>query len=136
VFLRSRVSAADLRRATPRLAADTAPPPAHERLSALPLQIVAALAAAGALALLALEAVARSRRRGATADGDELARALRLVREAEDRPVPDRRRAVGLLARFLHGDSRRTANDLAWSRPAPEPPAVDALVTDVERGTA
>ena len=133
LHLRSRVSANDLERSSPRLAADTTPPPVDEQISATPFEIIAGLAAAAAVALLALQAVARTRRRRAPADGDELARALRLVREAEERPATDRRRAVGLLARLLHGDRRRRANDLAWSRPAPEPPAVDALVTDVER---
>jgi hypothetical protein len=133
VHLRSRVTSSDLERSTPRLAADTTPPPVDERISSTPFEILAALAAAGAVALLAFAAAARTRRRRAPVDGDELARALRLVREAEERPAPDRRRAVGLLARLLHGDNRRTANDLAWSRPTPEAPAVDALVTDVER---
>jgi hypothetical protein len=61
------------------------------------------------------------------------------VREAEQRPVPDRRRALALLARLLHGrdDALRTAaSDLAWSAPAPEPPAVDDLADRVEREAA
>jgi hypothetical protein len=70
-------------------------------------------------------------------DADELSRALRLVREAEARPVPDRRRALALLSRLLQskdGALGRTARDLAWSRRGPEPPPVDELVTRVERG--
>jgi hypothetical protein len=139
LHLRSRVTAADLARAAPRFAADTTPPPPHRRVSATPLELVAALVAGAAVVLLALEAAARARRRRPGDEGDELARALRLVREAEERPVPDRRRALGLLARLLRTRDaalERAASDLAWSRRAPERPAVDALVGDVEREPA
>jgi hypothetical protein len=139
VHLRSRVTAADLARSSPRFAADATPPAPHSRIPATPLQVLAALAAAAAVALLALEVRARARRRRPEAEGDELARALRLVREAEQRPAADRRRALGLLARLLrprHDTLGRTASDLAWSRPTPETPAVDALVVDVEREQA
>jgi hypothetical protein len=130
---RGRVGAADLARATPRFAADTTLPPPSYRIAPSTaetvLWIVAALAAAGAVALLTVGV----RRRRPAAAGDELARALRLARESEARPVEDRRRALGLLARLLPS---RAASDLAWSRPAPEPPAIDALVTEVERERA
>jgi hypothetical protein len=132
---RSRVDAKDLARATPHFAVDTSPPAASYRVSpstaATVLEIVAALAAAGAAALIALQLLGR--RHARTEEVDELTRALRLVREAEQRPAPDRRRALGLLARLLHGDLGANANDLAWSAPAPEPPAVDALVSRVEQ---
>jgi len=131
---RSRVDAKDLARSTPRFAVDTTPPAPSYRVSPATaetvLQIVAALAAAGAAALLALLLLGRRRR--ATAGVDELTRALRLVREAEERPAPDRRRALGLLARLLHGELGVNANDLAWSASAPAPPDVDALVARVE----
>src|SRR5262249_37042517 len=97
----------------------------------------AALAAAGAVALIALELVSLARRRRPAASGDELDRALRLAREAETRPTPDRRRALALLARLVRprdGSLGGAASDLAWSRPAPDPTAVDSLVTDVEQG--
>lgn len=142
--LRSRLSAADLAAASPRFTADTTPGPVSYRVApataSTVLVVVAALAAAGAAALLALEALARARRRRrAPADADELARALRLVREAEARPAPDRRRALSLLARLLRGRDGglgRAASDLAWSRPAPEPDAADALAARIERERA
>jgi hypothetical protein len=136
---RSRVDAKDLARATPQFAADLTPPAPSYRISPTVaetvLAIVAALAAAGAAVLLATSV----RRRRPVAETDELARALRLVREAQQRPVPDRRRALGLLARLLHGRDdalRAAASDLAWSAPAPEPPAVDDLVGRVEQEAA
>lgn len=139
--LRSRVGAKDLARATPRFAVDTTPPAPSYRISpataATVLQVVAALAAAGAAALVALQLL--TRRRSRVEETDELTRALRLVREAEQRPVPDRRRALALLARLLRGRDDtlgRTASDLAWSAPPPEPPAVDELVGRVEEETA
>ena len=67
---------------------------------------------------------------------DEFARAVRLAREAGARPDPDRRRALGLLARLLDDRDRRlaeSARDLAWAEPAPDREALAALVVDVER---
>ena len=137
--LRSRVTAKDLAASTPHFAADVAPPAPSYRIApgtaATFLDAIAALAAAGAAALLALQILAVRRGRRREEAGDELARALRLVREAEGRAVPDRRRALALLARLLrtrHEPLGREASRLAWSEPAPEPPAIDALVTDVE----
>jgi hypothetical protein len=132
----SRVTAKDLASSSPRFAAETAPAPPSYRVApgtaATILAILAAVAAAGAAALT----VPLLRRRRPAVAGDELARALRLVREAEARPVPDQRRALALLARLLRSKDRslgQAASDLAWSEPAPEPPEVEALVTDVER---
>lgn len=139
--LRSRVTAADLAASNPTFAADAAPGRPAYRVApgtaATVLEVVAALAAAAAAALLALEALGLARRRRRPLDGDELSRALRLVREAEARPVTDRRRALALLARLLQGRDGalgRTARDLAWSRRAPEQPPVDELVARIERG--
>jgi hypothetical protein len=135
----SRVAAADLARATPHFAADTAPPAPSYRISpstaATVLDVIAVLAASGAAALVALQVLAVGRRRRRTGPADELDRALRLVREAETRPVPDRRRALALLARVLRSRDVRlgpTVSDLAWSEPPPDPQAIDALVGDVE----
>ncbi len=135
----SRVAAADLARATPHFAADTAPPSPSYRISpstaATVLDVIAALAATGAAALVALQVLAVGRRRRRAGTTDELDRALRLVREAETRPVPDRRRALALLARVLRSRNVRlgpTVSDLAWSEPPPDPQAIDALVSDVE----
>ena len=141
--LRSRVTAADLAAASPRFVADTAPGTPAYRVApgttAVILDVVAALAAAGAAALLVLEALRHFRGRRHAVTGDELARALGLVREAEHRPAPDRRRALALLARLLRSRDTtlgRAASDLAWARPTPEPPAVDALVARVEQERA
>jgi hypothetical protein len=65
-----------------------------------------------------------------------LERALALARAAEERPTPDRRRALGLLARLLGSRDPRlagAADDLAWSAPAPTSDAVADLVTQVEQ---
>jgi hypothetical protein len=136
LLVRSRITPSELAKASPPFAADAAPPAPSYRVApetaATVLVVVAALAAAGAAALLALEAFAVARRRWRVAAGDELARALRLVREAEQRPVPDRRRALALLARLAPSNLGREASDLAWSEPPPEPPAIDALASQVE----
>jgi hypothetical protein len=139
----SRVTAADLARATPHFAADTAPPVPSYRIApstAAPvLDVIAALAAGGAAVLVALQVLAVGRRRRREGATDELAHALRLAREAETRPVPDRRRALALLARVLRSRDVRlgpAVSDLAWSEPPPDPQAIDALVSDVEGGRA
>ncbi|MES1248261.1 MAG: hypothetical protein ABUS54_11390 [Actinomycetota bacterium] len=128
LHVRSRVSAKDLARATPRLAADTTPPAPAYRVSPVSattaLEAIAGVAAAGAVALLALEAFALRRRR-LVDEQDELTRALRLLRESEGRDVPDRRRALGLLSR-LAGD--RAARDLAWSAREPDTPAIEDVL--------
>jgi hypothetical protein len=95
--------------------------------------VVLALAA---MALAVTEARRLARRRHGEPVVDELERALRLAREAESRPPPDRRRALGLLARLLDARDRRlsgTASDLAWAEPEPERTAVATFVADVER---
>jgi hypothetical protein len=139
LHLGSRVSAADLATATPHFVADTAPPAPSYRIApstAAPvLDVIAALAAAGAAALVALQVLAAGRRKRREGTSDELARALRLVREAEARPVPDRRRALALLARVLRNRDVQlgpAVSALAWSEPPPDPQAIDALVSDVE----
>jgi hypothetical protein len=131
LHIRSRITAKDLARANPRFAADVTPPPLRYRVApataAAWLEAIAGLAAAGAVALLLLEA--RRRRRARVVQADELARALRLVRESEQRPVPDRRRALALLARVRPSPE---VSDLAWSAPPPEPEALDELVSRFE----
>lgn len=138
--VKSRVSAADLTASAPPFAAETNPGSPGYRVSpstaATLLDVVSAVAAAGACALIALQLIALARRRRRADTGGELERALRLVREAEERPVPDRRRALGRLARLLgatDGGLGRAASDLAWSEPGPERQAVDELVTRIER---
>lgn len=135
----SRVTSADLAAAKPGFEADLAPGPTSYRVApgtaATLLDVVAIVAAIGAVALVALQVLAYTRRRRRAAAGDELARALRLAREAEARPAPDRRRALGLIARLLGGENDelgRTADDLAWSEAKPEPENVREVVSRVE----
>jgi hypothetical protein len=135
------VTAADLAPAQPPLRGDTTPPaPAYSvtpsTLAALldALAVLLVLAGAG---LVARElAVRRRRRRAAERPGAELERALVLARQAESRPAPDRRRALGLLARLLGARDGRLAgeaSDLAWSRDRPESASLARLVGEIER---
>ena len=100
------------------------------------LEIAAAVLAAAGLLLAGWTVAALNRRRRVVAPLTGLERALALARDAERRPPPDRRRALGLLARLLGPrDSQLAdaADDLAWSASAPTPDALAELVTQVER---
>jgi len=135
----SRVSAADLTRASPPFRATVTPPTASYRmrpalLAALLDGAAAILAACGAG--LAAAALLRARRPLRDEHPDELTRALLLARSARTRPEPDRRAAAGYLARLLarrDAPLARTADDLAWSRPSPTANSLTELVEDVER---
>jgi hypothetical protein len=136
--VRGRVSAADLERSRPPFRVDTTPPPpsysTNPSTLAWLLYAAAAVLVVVALALAVPPAVRLFRRTHPPAPVDELARAIRLAREAEDRPDPDKRRALGLLSRLLR--ERRlaeTASDLAWSKPAPQRESLAALVGEAER---
>jgi hypothetical protein len=140
LHVRGRVSKADLARSRPPFRADTTPAPPSYRLApstlAWLLYGAAVVLALAAVALAVHDARRLARRRHAEPEVDELERALRLAREAENRPPPDRRRALGLLARLLDPRDRRlsgTASDLAWAEPEPERTAVATFVADVER---
>jgi hypothetical protein len=137
--VRGRVSAADVAAAQPPFRGSVVPPPPRYSLAPATLAwLLDGAAIACGIAALALVA-AQLRRRAQRAhrrDIDELERAVRLVREAEARPGPDRRRAAGLLARLLAGRDAQLASaarDLAWAKPQPEPAALEELVGDVER---
>jgi hypothetical protein len=66
-------------------------------------------------------------------DRTPLQRALDLVRASLGRNTEERRRALDVLARTLdHDPQARTALDLAWSAPAPEPRSVEELLSEVE----
>jgi hypothetical protein len=143
--VRGRVTAAELGRNSPPFRADTTPPAPGYRVApsalAAGLDVLATVLAVAGLALgTALAArAARQRQRRRESDRDELSRALRLAREAGARDPPDRRRALGLVARLLDARDRRlagAARELAWSRPAPEPAPVAALLDEVEREVA
>jgi catechol 2,3-dioxygenase-like lactoylglutathione lyase family enzyme len=99
-------------------------------LEALALLLVLAAAAVGAR-----QVRAAVRRRRSLDRRSELERAVDFVRDALSRPPPDRRRALGLLARVL---SRRdvplsaAADELAWSKPEPVPERMAELAERVE----
>ena len=124
----------------PALRRDATPPPVTYRVGpqglARTLYVVAAALAAAGLLLAVWAATSVRGRRRVTAPLTGLERALALAREAEERPTPDRRRALGLLARLLGSRDPRlagAADDLAWSAPAPTSDAVADLVTQVEQ---
>jgi hypothetical protein len=134
-----RVAPADLAQAQPPFRANTTPPSPTYRIrpSTLAvlfdgLAVLLAMCAAG----VAAAAVLRARRQRPEAAQDELDRALLLARAARTRPERDRRTAAGYGARLL---ARRgaplahTADELAWSRPAPTPDSLTELVEGVEQ---
>jgi hypothetical protein len=140
LHVHGRVNASDLAGARPHFRGDTTPAAPSYRIApstlAALLDALAVLLVLGGVALAASEArrLAR-RRRGHAAAGGELERALRLAREAESRTPPDRRRALGLLARLLdHRDARLAAeaSGLAWAKPQPELEAMSGLVAEIE----
>ena len=138
--VRARVSREDTARARPPMRHDTSTPAVTYRLEpaglARGLDGAAVIFAAAGLLLAGWAAAAVRRRRRVVSPISGLERALALAREAERRPTPDRRRALGLLARLLGARDPRLAgeaDDLAWSAPAPTSDALAELVTQVER---
>jgi hypothetical protein len=139
LHVRGRVRAADIA-GRPRFLGDASPTAPTYRVTpsslATLLDVLAVLLALGGIALAAFEARRLARRRRARPlDGGELARALRLARAAESRTPPDRRRALGLLARVLDRRDAHLADEasrLAWARPQPEPESISGLVAEVE----
>lgn len=111
-----------------------AAPPPLKALVGLVLLVIVCVAGAGLLVAPGLV------RRRSTSAGervrDELERALYLLRESARRPVSDRRRAADYVARVAGargsdlavGDATR----VAWSKPDPQPPEVNALADRVE----
>jgi beta-phosphoglucomutase-like phosphatase (HAD superfamily) len=99
---------------------------------------LAAAAAAGALLLAAGALVAielRRRRHDLPRDGDELDRAVRLLRESKGRSTSDRRRAAGLLGRVARNRVPAVvagADRVAWSRPEPDGRAAAQLADRAE----
>jgi hypothetical protein len=133
-----RVTEADLSAARLPFRADTTVPPATFRFDPSTLAnvlVAAAIVLVASGAALVVLAVLRGRRAREVEREDELARALRLARDARDRPERDRRAAAGLVARLLarRDDAHaRAADDLAWSRPSPTPDELTELVRGVE----
>ena len=139
LHIHAGVTAADLAAARPPFRGSTAAPSPSYRIApsllAALLDALAVLLVVGGVALGAYEAVRLARRR-ASAAGGELERAIRLARQSESRPAPDRRRALALLARVLGVRGGRlggAASELAWSRPNPEAVALTELVGQIER---
>jgi hypothetical protein len=138
--VRGRVlsSEVDIRRA-PRFRANLALPRvsygvAPATLASL-LDAVAVVFALGGIALLAWRGADWARRPRAAEPG-ELSRALALARESRLRPAPDRRRALGLVARVLTARDEplsSPANTLAWSRKQPSRDELSDLVEQVAR---
>ncbi len=123
----------------PEWRVDARPPALTTRIDpgtlSLLLWLLTAALALGAAALVAREVV-RARTKAREARTTELAAALAAVRAAAEAPEPERRRAVGVLARVLEradGDHAVTAETLAWSEPGPEPGRVLELADEVER---
>jgi hypothetical protein len=140
LHVRGRVNAADLARSSPPFRANTSPSPPTYRLTpstlAWLLSGVAFVLALGAGGLAVSVALRLARRVRSTPTAGEFERAVRLAREAQSRPPPDRRRALGLLARLLDNRDRRlsgAASELAWAQPDPERESLATLVSDVER---
>ncbi len=136
LLVRGRVTASDLAPRSPPFEANTAPPAATYRIApatlATLLDVLAALCALSAIGLAGWELHLRLRRR--LPQPGELEHALRLTRQAERRPAPDRRRALALLSRALGADRRSgAARRLAWSEPAPEPGELEELVSEIEQ---
>jgi hypothetical protein len=143
LHVHSRVTEADLAGGAPQFRGDVRPPAPTYRIApgtlAILLDVLAALLAAAAVLLGAREIVRIVRRRRAAAPPTELELALLRARESEARPAPDRRRALGQLARLLDRRDAKLADaarDLAWSEPAPERDSMSTLVTEVERTVA
>ena len=130
---------ADAAAGEPEWRVDGQPPPLTTRIDpgtlSLLLWLLAAALALGAAALVARE-VLRARTKAREARTTELAAALAAVRASAQAPEPERRRAVGVLARVLEradGDHAAAAETLAWSEPGPEPERVLELADEVER---
>lgn len=142
LLIGSRIVSSDLSRAAPPLRADTSPAPPTFRIApsrlALVLDVLSVLLAATGIWIASRQVLAIVRRRRAAAEVDQLDAALRQVRQSESRPAPDKRRALGHLARILdrrgldHADS---TNDLAWSRPVPTTEGVSELAGRIESET-
>jgi hypothetical protein len=134
LMVAGRVSRSDI--AAGALRADATPPPLKYRISGSLLAWLLA-GVSVALAVLAAALVAREVTRVIAARRaprrETLAHALELAREAENRSVPDRRRALGLLARRLGGRHVATSvRDLAWSAREPSSTDVASLVEEIE----
>jgi hypothetical protein len=134
--VQGRVTKSALAGGAASLRADTSPPAVSYRIPpstlAWLLTAAALLSAGAAVALAGLE-VTRMRRARMRRAPDPLTQALAFVRESEQRPPPDRRRALDRLARVLPGDrGAETVRDLAWSEPEPQAAQISSLVEEFD----
>ena len=127
------------RGAIPIFALDRELPPATYRVgpSALAFGLDAGAALLAGLGLwIAAREVLRRRQPRAAREVPPLARALIVLRQAKARPIDDRRRAAGLLARTLaddrDSDLSGTAARVAWAAPEPAPGRLEELALSVE----
>jgi hypothetical protein len=132
----SRLASGATAAAKPPFREQLALPPRSYRID--PGTLALALDAAAASFLAACVALLlRRRRRRADDARSGLERALAAVRQARTRPVEDRRKALGTLARELRiaglDDAGRHSDRLAWSAGAPDGAALDDMATAVER---
>jgi hypothetical protein len=129
----SRLPAGAATATKPPFLLQTTPPPLHPRVSpklaADVLDAVAVLLVLGAGAIFVRELKRRLVR--IPPPVPDLERALRLVREAEARPAPDRRRALALLARVVAAHDAAglgaDAAHAAWERESPSPETLGEL---------
>jgi hypothetical protein len=140
--IHSRTNGANANSASLREQVD--PPPVSYRVTPTTL-FVASIAGAVTLLLAALAIVGhevrRSRRRRLSEQRERalslVEYAISLAREAVSRPVPDRRKALGLLARSLRGVGQSelalAAVSLAWSPSRPSPGSTEELVALVQK---
>ena len=126
------------RGSTPRFALDQGLPAATYRLGPTALADgldAGALLLAAVACWIAVRAILR-RRPARTRELPPLTRALAFVRQAKERPVDDRRRAAGLLARTLAADHEdplsAAASRVAWSAGEPAPTGLEDLARSVE----
>jgi hypothetical protein len=125
--------------ATPDFQLDQSLPGLRYRASpnviVLGLAVVAVLLAAFGIALAA-NVILRRRAARPAEEVPALVSALAIVRRAKDKPIDDRRRAVGLLSRVLEEDGEATLADAAeraaWAAADPSPDRLEELVRTVE----
>jgi hypothetical protein len=137
-----RVGAAAVAAARPPFRGDVGTLPVSYRVSPRALTAILAAVAAVLAALgggMVAATVLGRTRTARSLGGDELARALALVRSAGARSAADRRRAVGLVAHLLarrDGELARSGDELAWSRRPPSGESATGYADEVERGVA
>ncbi len=136
----SRLPAGAAAAAKPPFQLDVTPPPPTPRVSASGVALALDLAAAlCVLAALVLGGVTLRGRRRQAPPRSALERALTLARESESRPVPDRRRALALLARVApsaDGGLAGTVAETAWGAGEPTPDQVEQLARQTEQAAS